>query len=225
MKILYTIPFYLVLLLGCNTQKQVVENDKFCDFDQTISENEKTFDLRTLSSSITDTLDKYHQVEIFNDNEYLIKLFKNQNIDTLISKTIFNKKTNIIKTLFYNKNDGKLGISDFTYHYSDLPIGKAKYYNKSGEVIKIEDDNQSDKYPICFKQAMAIVENRIAKKDTIFAIEREKKSIKKEEPPYYWQVYVDEINNKPSRTIWIYKVDGVTGKILKKIRSIPSITH
>ncbi|TPN87431.1 hypothetical protein [Aquimarina algicola] len=209
-----------IFVIGCTAQKQFIENDELCEFDQTILKNEKTFFLKDLTQSEINTLNKYKQVEIVNSKDYSIKLFRFSNQDSLITKMVLNKKTNIIKSLFYNVNDGKLSIVDFTYNYGDLPIGTAKFYNKSGEVIKTENDNDYYNYPICFKEAIDIVENKLKGKDSIVAINREKKVIKEKDTLYYWDVFVREISENKEDKPWIYRINASNGKLIDKLKVI-----
>ncbi len=216
MKTIYIIPFHIILFLSCNAQKGFIENDDLCKFDDIVLNNEKTISTTNKEDSILLHQGSFDKI----DNEInQVRLFRHPNYGT-ITKTILNKETNIIKSLVY-ENKNLIG-SFFRYKVGDLDIGKEIEYDANGSMIKMIDHSDKKNYPICFKEAMAIVEKKIPKKDTIFGIEREKKIIEKKETLYYWQVYVDEINNKPSRTIWIYKVDGATGKIFEKVRSIPS---
>ncbi len=209
----------LLFILGCSTRKQFIKNDTFCEFDQTILENEKFFLINELHSTKRDSLNKYGYLDMENNEKYLVKIFDYRKQDSLITKIVLNKKTNIIKTLIYHKNDGYLFVSDFTYEIGDIPIGKANFYNRFGEITKVEDDEIPDKYPICFKEAIHLVERKIGKKDSVFGIDRAK-ALRKNDTLYYWNIYVDEVNNKPSRTIWIYDVDAATGRIIKKRRSV-----
>ncbi len=214
--------YYSLLLLvsiSSNAQKQFVDNDTFCEFDNSISYSDKSFARENLSKEQIEKLNKYAQVKLRDDNDELIRLFYNPQIDTIITKMIDSKKTGIYKTLKYTR-DGKLAIAYFNHILSDLLISKIYYYNKSGEVIKTEDERQIDNYPICFKEALHIVENRIQEKDSIIAINREKKHLKQKDTLYYWDVFVRQpIQDKNNKT-WIYRINAKNGTLIKKTRAI-----
>ncbi len=200
-------------MLGCNTRKQFVNQDRFCEFDDNIPKSSFV-----LTDSMLVLLRKYSQIMLIDTKKSQEKVFYREDLDTLVLKLVKNKKTNISKNLYYNLS-GVLKISSFIYGNHSLPIGKANFYNRFGEITKVEDDGFSDKYPICFKEAIRLVERKIGKKDSVFGIDRAK-AIRKNDTLYYWNIYVDEVNNKPSRTIWIYDVDAATGRIIKKRRSV-----
>jgi Zn-dependent metalloprotease len=200
-------------MLGCTTRKQFLKHNRFCAFNDEITPQERTLTLTVKEDSLLLQQASFMQ----EDNEQVeIFLYKHPNDGSVtIDKT--DKKTSIRKTLIYEEE--KLVGSFFLYTVGDLVVGKNVEYNAEGEISKMTDHTQSDKYPICFKEAIRLVERKIGKKDSVFGIDRAK-AIRKNDTLYYWNIYVDEVNNKPSRTIWIYDVDAATGRIIKKRRSV-----
>ncbi len=210
----------LLFVLGCTTRKQFIKNDIFCEFDQTILENEKFFLINELHSTKRDSLNKYGYLDMENSEKYLVRIFDYRKQDSLITKIVLNKKTNIIKTLIYHKNDGYLFVSDFTYEIGDIPIGKANFYNRFGEITKVEDDEIPDKYPICFKEAIRLVERKIGKKSFIFNIKREKNKTSLHDTLYHWDVFVREpIKNKKPKT-WLYRINAENGILIDKLKVV-----
>ena len=217
-----TIKQHIILILfvitsSCNAQKRFVENDDFCEFDDRIHFEEKKLFITAKEDSILSHQGYFIRVD--NDSTK-VRLSKHPNNGTTTLNKI-NKILGIQKSIVYK--DLNIIGSFFKYIEGNLNIGKKIEYDLNGNSIKTIDHRQSDNYPICFKEAIHIVENRIAKKDTVFSINREKEIIKNKDTLYYWEVFVDEINDKPARTAWIYRVDGKTGKILKKISAVTGL--
>src|SRR5690606_27825523 len=131
-----------------------------------------------------------------------------------------NKQTNIDKMLIYE--DGKLIGSYFQYSKGSLNIGKETHYDQNGNITKIIDHRQADKYPICYKEALLIVEQKINKRDSITSIRRDEK-ILKNDTLYYWRVYVkepDPANGFSLGKSWAYQINAKNGKLIKKLRVI-----
>ncbi len=207
--------FYLSIVLDCHAQKQFVDNDTFCDFEYEISKSEKKIEI---TKNTIDSLQEFGQIEILNTKNRLIKLYNYVSDEIILMKWIHNKKTNIDKVLEYNK-EGKLVTSAFFFN-EKLPIGQVLNYQNETEVTQVKDYRQAKTYPVCYKEALAIVKSKIAKKDSIFSISREKKYLKQKDTLYYWDVFVRQpIQDKNDKT-WIYRINAKNGKLIKKTRAI-----
>ena len=211
---LYIILCCLILMLGCNTRKQFVNQDRFCEFDDNIPKSSFV-----LTDSMLVLLRKYSQIMLIDTKKSQEKVFYREDLDTLVLKLVKNKKTNISKNLYYNLS-GVLKISSFIYGNHSLPIGKANFYNRFGEITKVEDDGFSDKYPICFKEAIRLVERKIGKKDSVFGINKAKRERSLLDTLYHWDVFVREpIKNKKPKT-WLYRINAENGILIDKLKVV-----
>ncbi len=200
-------------MLGCNTRKQFLKRDRFCEFNDEITTQEKKLTLTTEEESIL--FEQYNFIR--EDNERIkIRLYKRPR--GTIGLTKIDKNTSIKKTLIY-ENDNIIA-SFFSYTVGDLDIGKEIEYDKTGEVSKIIDISQKDKYPICFKEAIRLVERKIGKKSFIFNIKREKNETSLHDTLYHWDVFVREpIKNKKPKT-WLYRINAENGILIDKLKVV-----
>ncbi len=204
----------LLFMLGCTTRKQFLKHNRFCAFNDEITLQEKKLTLTTEEDSI---LFKQYGFIREDSKDIKIHLFKHPNNGTIAVDKI-DKKTNIEKTLVY-KNGHLIG-SFFSYTIGDLYVGKEIEYDKTGEVSKIIDISQRDKYPICFKEAIRLVERKIGKKSFIFNIKREKNKTSLHDTLYHWDVFVREaIKNKKPKT-WLYRINAENGILIDKLKVV-----
>ncbi len=203
-----------ILVLGCTTRKQFIKHNRFCEFNDEITLQEKKLTLTTEEDSI---LSKQYNF-IREDNKQIdIYLFRHPNNGT-ITVDITNKKINIRKILVYKKN--KIAGSFFLYTIGDLIIGKEIEYNTEGEISKMTDHTQNDKYPICFKEAIRLVERKIGKTSFVFNIKREKNETSLHDTLYHWDVFVEEpIKNKEPKT-WLYRINAENGILIDKLKVV-----
>ncbi len=204
----------LLFMLGCTTRKQFVNQDRFCEFDDKITPQEKTLTLTTEEDSLL-----IHQSDFIREDSKYVKTFiyiNSNNGTTVINKK--DKKTNIRKTLAYKDNE--LIASSFLYTKGRLIIGKEIEYDADGEISKMTDHTQSDKYPICFKEAIRLVERKIGKKSFIFNIKREKNKTSLHDTLYHWDVFVRApIKNKKPKT-WLYRINAENGILIDKLKVV-----
>ncbi len=200
-----------VVIYSCNSQKRFVKNDNLCGFDDDILLKEKTLSLSKKQDSL---LLHKKLIEVINNKSTESTLFKHPTYGTITNK-LTNKQTNIEKSLVYEK--GKLIGSFFSYVKGGENIGKETHYDTDGTITKVIDHRQADKYPICYKEAMAIVKRRMANRDTIFSLGKGKWVTKTKDTVRTWEVFVREIDKKKEEEkSWVYRVNAVTGEIINK---------
>ncbi|WP_271783475.1 PepSY domain-containing protein [Aquimarina algiphila] len=211
MKKFFLLSVLLLFSISCSSQKEFINNDDFCDFSQNIDKVNKSL---TISKEEEDLFLKGNIILLDNDTINSV-LYKHPTYKTITNKQT-NKQTNIDKMLVYE--DGRLIGSYFQYIKGFLNIGMEIEYDGEGNIIKTIDHRQADKYPICFKEAIAIAEKKKNKKDSILSISRD--SILYNKKHYYWSVYVKQPNPKNSNRegkTWSYRIDATTGKLIKKV--------
>ncbi len=198
-----------VAIYNCNSQKRFIKNDNLCELDLTLidklEKNPKKYDSLIARDRI---------VTIANDKLYESSIWKLSNGDYSLKQT--NKQTNIGKWGRYYSN-GKLKSIVFKHEYGYARLNKETHYDINGTITKVIDHRQADKYPICYKEAIAIVKRRMAKRDTIFSLGRDKWVTKTKDTLRTWEVFVREIDKKKEEEkSWVYRVNAVTGEIINK---------
>jgi len=137
-------------------------------------------------------------------------------------------KEDIYKSIVYDKSkklESVLFLLDKAEGTNLLEIGQETHYDTLGNVVKVIDHRHANKYPICFKEALHIVEKKKAKRDTIVGISREieiKKSDSLSDTLYVWNVFVDEPNPKNRTRLgksWYYCINAKTGRLIRKKRT------
>jgi len=204
-----------LIMQSCMPYKQLINNDELCVFctgttlkedRNLIIENENDLPIELITENYIKKIEKYYP-----DRGYWI------------SYIILDE--NIYKTVDYDNNKNLKIISFSLILNGDNSIGEETHYDTLGNVVKVIDHRQANKYPICFKEALHIVEKKKAKRDTIVGISREieiKKSDSLSDTLYVWNVFVDEPNPKNSTRLgksWYYCINAKTGRLIRKKRT------
>ncbi len=201
-------------MLGCTTRKQFLKHNRFCAFNDEIMFKERKLYFDNEEDSIL--LHKGGFIRKENDQAEMYS-YGNLNNGTIVTNKV-DKKTNIRKALVY-KNQKLIG-SFFLYTIGDLIIGKEIEYNTEGGISKMTDHSQNDKYPICFKEAIRLVERKIGKTSFVFNIKREKSKKSLNDTLYHWDVFVEEpIKNKEPKT-WLYRINAENGMLIDKLKVV-----
>lgn len=201
----------MLLLSSCINYKKYAETDDICEFNQNISPNEFTLNLQEM---------EFDGTRWYFEDENIIKrvIPYKEDYTTLIK----NKNNNITKFLIYSKSK-KLIESSFMY--LDLFVGDRIYYNEEGEVIKKEDFRQEDKYPICFKEVVEIVNKMKPNSTHINNLERSS-LLRDKDTLYTWKVHVtnyhkDDENYDPKKRVsYLYTINAKTGKKIKRVKTV-----
>ncbi|WP_108868042.1 hypothetical protein [Aquimarina aquimarini] len=210
-----TIITICICITACDSTKQFTTNDTLCNYDDpifTITQEEMTFDIDRYKKQ----LKKGGNIIIENNDSYTNIIYQWKG-DSVITNKQTDKQANIEKTIKYDTKGQSL-VSYFMYH--SILINKATYYDNIGNINKVIDHRQADKYPICYKEALKITEGLKRKRDSIFAITRDSlvTDVKK---TYVWKVFIDEPQD-PEVTqhakSWCYVINAQTGKVIKKVK-------
>ncbi|MEN7548365.1 hypothetical protein AAG747_10630 [Rapidithrix thailandica] len=204
----------LFFLTGCITYKSYINNDMICQFDMTIAEGEKKFDVQKYKN-----LQELHQIDSSN---FILKIYKYPgNQGYVVDKT--DKQSKVSKIIRYSIN-GSIKHVYFQPLKGGFEIGQETYYDSLGNITQVIDHRQADKYPICYKEALLIAEKLKSKKDSILSIDRGRKINSTGDTLYYWDVCIEEPKpDKDEPTLgdaWIYRIDAQTGKLLRKMQLI-----
>ncbi|WP_103863518.1 hypothetical protein [Aquimarina sp. I32.4] len=207
----------ILCITACNSTKQFTTNDNFC------KENDPIF-IITKDEMRLD-IEKYYNNETKSEGTIIIKdnaTFNQEYFkwkDGEVTNKQINKQTNIGKWIDYHPN-GTIKSISFIYLKGDVKINKRTYYDSIGNITKVIDYRQADKYPICYKEALKITEGLKRKRDSIFAITRDS-LVTDAKKTYVWKVFIDEPQD-PEVTqhakSWCYVISAQTGKLIKKIK-------
>ncbi|WP_103867096.1 hypothetical protein [Aquimarina sp. I32.4] len=207
---------------ACNSTKEFVNNDTLCNYDDpifTITKDEMTFDVNKYDSIL-----KFQNLIIESTNEYEKKYYRRQPIgskEVTYSSKQTNKQTNKQKYIGYYPN-GKIWYTRFSHSKYDIYFKEETVYDSQGNITKVIDHEKG--YNICWEQAIAIVQHKLrhqlAKYDTVaYILYRSDLNESPNDPPI-WSVGIKPIpDDKQSETVY-YKIDGVTGKYLGKIKLV-----
>ncbi len=203
-----------LLILGCSIScKSIqthIQNDTLCDFDMTLYDDERVIDIKGY-----DSLFKKSDHAVMVDNKYLLQeVSKYENREIIQWK--YNKTSKINKINKYYKN-GRIKYLKFKYRKGGEYIGTETHYDIEGNITEVIDHRDAVHYPICFKEALAIVKTKLKKGFEISSIRRKQKT-EKEEVLYYWTILAKRFgtgDDSSIETIY-YDLDATTGKILRK---------
>ena len=195
-------------IFGCSSHSQNKKIIYDCTIKDTISQEDKFLNV----DKYKDELYKNGGITLFENDTILIDVSLNSNSMT---KRIKNKKTNIVKAIEYNDITKKITSYLFYYMKDGYPdLGKEYHYDQSGNITKVIDHDDRGHYPLCYKEAEAIVMKKVGKKFEITSISRESKIINNK-TMYYWEVVASKIGSyrfSDKKQFWI---DAKTGKIIK----------
>ncbi|WP_234859209.1 hypothetical protein [Aquimarina aquimarini] len=212
---LIIITIYFILIAACNSTQQFVINDTDCNLHIDLTENEKKINIKQYDSILSQ---KGNIVKSNNKYETSITKYP-EGYKFLYGYKQTNKQTNIGKWIDYYPN-GSIYKIQFVYEKGFQYLDKETHYDLQGNITKVIDHRQADKYPICYKEALKITEGLKRKRDSIFAITRDSlvTDVKK---TYVWKVFIDEPQD-PEVTqhakSWCYVINAQTGKLIKKIK-------
>lgn len=218
----FLICFFTFLCIGCSSvPKEYLSNDAICHYNDPIFKISD--DELVLKPNIIEQLKNNEGSLIVIDNEEFKSRFY-----TLKSKQITNKQTNkqlgIGKWIRYRQN-GTIRWVFNLYLNGDSKIVKETHYDEKGNITKVIDYEKG--YNICWAEAIEIVK-KIAKKEIekyeiteFYAVHNNLNEFPDVQP--FWSIgllkgnekYEDIKNRKGTRR---YRIDGVTGKLLKKYR-------
>ncbi|MGG6230356.1 hypothetical protein [Tenacibaculum sp. SDUM215027] len=216
----FLIFFTLVLFANCSSvPKEYLINDDTCHYNNPIFKISK--EELIIDEKILNLLQKEKRsIVIVDDDDYKNEYWYSK--DEITNKQT-NKQTNINKYLYYN-NKGKINFSAFTYN-NIYTLGKETNYDKQGNITKVIDYEKG--YNICWAEAIAIVK-KIAKKEIekyeiteFYAVHNNLNEFPEVKPIWYIGLlkgnenYKNEVNKKGTLR---FRIDGITGKVLKKYR-------
>ncbi len=201
-----------MVLVGCNTYKSYLINDDLCNFDDPIfilKEEERSFDVVKYKYFI-DSLLIWGGRRVLENNEKQNILINVSRRSGAITKTIIDKGNGIFKRISY---DSIGRIRSFTNKYSSDYLQDIIDYYPDGSVKRFKDYRKADKYPICYKEALAIVARKKRRKDSITRLH--KAIYKRGGKKYFvWDVHTKVPKRFGKGQSRYYKVDAQTGKIL-----------
>ncbi len=202
------------LLISCSVNKPLQNDASICIYNDKILETDKTLNINTYKKELE-------------SNGYFI-LIENDSIEIAVDansdgwrKYIINKNSDIEKHIIYDNKTLKIIKSFSFYKKGSFKIGNEYFYNEVGKIIRTIDNNQYNKYPICYKDIINNVLKEVNKKDTLHALYRDSIKIDNNKYKYVWNVYLDR-SEKNSNQIKknSFSVDAKTGEILKSWLSI-----
>ncbi len=207
---------FCMVLVGCDTYKSYLINDDLCNFDDpifTLKEEEKSFDMVKYRSTIDSILNVRERCVLLNNEQQYVDLYVWSHNKAII-KTVKNKKNKIIKSIGYDSL-GRIRSFSNEHIYSSDYLQKKIHYYPDGSVEKFKDYRKADKYPICYKEALAIVARKKRRKDSITRLH--KAVYKRGGKKYFvWDVHTKIPKRFGKGQSRYYKVDAQTGKILLK---------
>ncbi|WP_148639234.1 PepSY domain-containing protein, partial [Aquimarina longa] len=204
-----TVLLFCTLTAACQSTEALIKNDDLCEFNYHLLEKEKKINPKAYDS----ILNKKSSF-IKNDKLYEIRITKYpKGYEFLYGYKQTNKQTNIGKWIDYFPS-GNIYSVQFVYEKGFQYIGKETHYDTLGNISKVIDHRQADKYPICYREALEIVERIKPKKDSILSIERGEVEFIDNDSLYTWSVYVDKPNTHVD--FYMYSIHAKTGEILKK---------
>ncbi|WP_234859208.1 hypothetical protein [Aquimarina aquimarini] len=212
-----TIITICICITACDSTKQFVTNDNLCQENDPIfiiTKEEMTFDIDKYKKQ----LEKGEDIVVEDNDNYNSTIYQWEHNNTIVNKQT-NKQTNKQKHIGYYPN-GKVWYTRFSHSKYNIYFRKEIVYDPQGNITKVIDYRQADKYPICYKEALKITEDLKRKRDSIFAITRDSlvTDVKK---TYVWKVFIDEPQD-PEVTqhakSWCYVINAQTGKVIKKVK-------
>ncbi len=204
---------FCMVLVGCNTYKSYLINDDLCNFDDpifTLKEEEKSFDMVKYKSIMDSVLNNGGRTVLLKDKDQTFSLYIFS--DYWVSKKDTSKKNRVHKRVTYDSLGNIRSFSNFHTYSSDYLQDKINYY-PDGSIKKFKDYRKADKYPICYKEALAIVARKKRRKDSITRLH--KAIYKRGGKKYFvWDVHTKVPKRLGKGQSRYYKVDAQTGKIL-----------
>ncbi len=212
----------LSTLLSCNSaRKTYVTNNNLCQYDDPVFNISK--DELQLNDSISKQLKNNREELVTFDNDYYNnKYYKFE--DGEVTNKLTNKQLNIGKWILYAKN-GAIKRVRIIYRKGKKPIFKETHYDNKGNITQTIDYEKG--YNICYAEAIAIVK-KVAKRKIkkyqiteFFAAHNNLNEFPDVKP--IWYIGLSKGNEKYENGYYTkgqirYRIDGVTGRVLKKYR-------
>ncbi len=212
----------LSILLSCNSaRKSYITNDNLCHYDDPIFKIYKN-ELK-LNDSISRQLNNNGEELVTIDNEnYNNEFYKFEDGEVTNKQT--NKRLNVGKWIRYWPNGSIRWV--FNLHLNgSKKIFKETQYDKNGEITQVI--NYEKGYNICYAEAIAIVKkvarHKIEKYQIteFFAAHNNLNEFPDVKP--VWYIGLSKGNEKYENGYYTkgqirYRIDGVTGRVLKKYR-------
>ncbi len=204
------------VLVGCIPYKDYLVNDDLCNFDDSIfklKEEEKYFDIIKYRSAIDIALNTGDRCNLLDDEKLYVYIYAWAD-NKAITKTIQDKNTGIIKRIGYD-SIGK--IKSFSNHhvYNSDYLQDIIWYNSDGSIKKNEDCRKAGKYPICYREALAIVTRKKRRKDSITRLFKSKFNYRSKRY-FVWKVFTKVPKRFGKGKSRCFNLDAQTGKILTK---------
>ncbi len=203
----------LFLFAGCVSYQKWVKTDAICKFDQTVHQNEFRLNLEDLmlDNNTWRFENQYIKREVFllgDSSAYMdVTYYKNSGIE---------------KILTYSKSKHLLESS---FMYLNLFIGNLTKYDNNGHIIKVIDYRQKDNYPICFREAVSIV-NRIKPRGTFINNIERSYLLRNKDTIYTWKVHVtnwleeEGYYKNGKKKSFLYLIDAKTGRKIERKETI-----
>ncbi len=204
-----------MVLVGCNTYKSYLINDDLCNFDDPIfnlKEEEKSFDMVKYKSIMDSVLNNGGRTVLLKDKDQEFSLYIYP--DYCVEKTIINQDIGVYKDVFYDSL-GRIRSFSNLHTYSSDYLQYLVFYNQDGSIKKFINYRKEASYPICYREALAIVARKKRRKDSITRLH--KAVYKRGGKKYFvWDVHTKVPKRFGKGQSRYYKVDAQTGKILLK---------
>lgn len=215
-QIILTSCLSVLVIIGCNT-KNVINDERLCD-ESSISNPEEL----TLDTVQFKNIKLTYKPKVFYEDKSIRKEVV-LDYDSSITIYLQNKLTKTSKWLYYKKLILQKEINVFKLKNDDgfnyLYIDKTRYYDKKGQIIKVVDHRQKDKYPICYRQAYMLVEKWKPKDYQVNGIDRNF-IVNKKDTTYTWDVHIKHpVKARNEAKAFLYTIDAKTGKKLKKVET------
>ncbi len=207
---------FCVILSGCNPYKKYLANDDLCGFDDpifTLKEDERYFDVVKYKSAIDSSLNAFDRCVLLNNERLYVYIYA-WNYNKAITKTIQDKNTGIIKRIGYDSIGRIKSFSNHHIYNSDY-LQDIIWYNTDGSIRKNKDYRKVDKYPICYREALAIVARKKRRKDSITRLFKSEYSYR-DKKYFVWKVYTKVPKRLGKGKSRYFNLDAQTGKILTK---------
>ena len=192
--------FFFIFIYSCIPYKSYQKNDAICEVGMELKDYEKIFDKK-----LNIIEGKWQNIDSGNFTLYYIKYVDKDGF--FLTKR--RKVDNVEKSIKYNE----MGNIEYVfYKYNRVYLGTSYFFDTLGNVTKIVDDRQADKYPICFREALEIVKSKTPKRYIINAIERDSMIIDSQKI-YHWEISTRDPKKYYS---YHYSINAQTGKVIKK---------
>ncbi len=203
------------VLIGCIPYKDYLANDDLCDFDDsifTLKEDERYFDVVKYKSAIDSSLNTRGRYVLLDNDKFKtsIRVFPSY----WISKKVLDKKNFVRKKIFY---DSLGGIRSFYVRYKNNSdnIGVKIEFNEDSSIKKLKDNRKLENYPICYKEALAIVMRKKRKRDSITGLRKSTFNYRGKKY-FVWKVFMKVPKRFGKGKSRYFNLDAQTGKILTK---------